>query len=205
VPSAGCFAFSPCSLLTAHPSERQEIGAQCAPYFTHFVRTILVRSMPRVQRINLSRLFSLIAILICGSSLADETPRQIEGVYHLHNGYQSETLELRDGRFRYWFWTDCSPPRGDLPLEGTYSVNGSALTLNRNDILLGNQRIFQPLKGMDALWRPDALERWISKGEISTYGVLVRVPHPPDDLSNQCLPISAEVCAALQEGQRRPK
>jgi len=69
--------------------------------------------MPRAQRINLSRLFSLIAILICGSSLADETPRQIEGVYHLHNGYQSETLELRDGRFRYWFWTDCSLPKCD--------------------------------------------------------------------------------------------
>src|SRR5882724_10165411 len=131
--------------------------------------------MPVPRMAYLLRLFSLILVLMCGRNLAGEIPHPIEGVYHLHNGYQSETLELRDGRFRYWFWTDCSPPRGDLPLEGTYSVNGSALTLNRNDILLGNQRIFQPLKGMDALWRPDALERWISKGEISTYGVLVRV------------------------------
>jgi hypothetical protein len=29
--------------LTASPSETQEIDAQCALYFTHFVRTILVR------------------------------------------------------------------------------------------------------------------------------------------------------------------
>ena len=34
---------SPCSLLSASLSGGQEINAQCAPYFTHFVRTILVR------------------------------------------------------------------------------------------------------------------------------------------------------------------
>ena len=112
----------------------------------------LTRRCSEPRRRLLFQLFLLTVAVAFGSGLAGETP--IEGVYHLHNGYQSETLELRDGRFRYWFWTDCSPPRGDLPLEGTYSVNGSTLTLNRDDILLGKQRIFHPIKGMDALGGP---------------------------------------------------
>jgi hypothetical protein len=57
---------------------------------------------------------------------------------------------------------------------------------------------------VDILWRPDALELWRSEGRINTYGVLVRLPHPPDDLSNGCLPIPADVCAALQDERRRP-
>ncbi len=135
---------------------------------------------------------------MCGRNLAGEIPHPIEGVYHLHNGYQSETLELRNGHFRYWFWTDAGARRGHLPLEGTYSVNGSTLILNRDDILLGNHRIFHPLKGMDAFWRPEAFELWLSKGTINTYGVIVRLPHPPDDLSNLCLPMPPEVCDALR-------
>jgi hypothetical protein len=138
------------------------------------------------------------------SGVADDQSHSLESVYHFHNGYQSETLELRDGHFRYWFWTDAGAKRGDLPLEGEYSIEGDTLTLHSDDILLGNQRIFQPLKGLDILWRPDALKLWRSEGRINTYGVLVRLPHPPDDLSNGCLPIPADVCAALQDARRRP-
>ena len=144
------------------------------------------------------RLLPLIPLLICAGNLLGEAPRQIEGVYHLHNGYQYETLELRNGHFRYWFWTDVSGRRGHLPLEGTYSVNDSTLILNRDDIVLGNRRIFHSLKGIDALWRPEAFELWLSKGTIKTYGVIVRVSHPPDDLSNLCLPIPLEVRDALR-------
>jgi hypothetical protein len=149
------------------------------------------------------RLFLLTVIVAFGSDVAGETPHPIEGVYHLHNGYQSETLELRDGHFRYWFWTDYGAQSGDLPLEGTYSVAGSTLTLHRDDIHLGNQRIFHPIKGVDALWQPQALELWLTSGRINAYGVIARVPHPPDNLSNRCLPIPAEVCAALQEDRKR--
>ena len=161
-------------------------------------RGLSLSRMPAPRMAYLLRLFSLILVLMCGRNLAGEIPHPIEGVYHLHNGYQSETLELRNGHFRYWFWTDAGVRRGHLPLEGTYSVNDSTLILNRDDILLGNQRIFHPLKGMDALWRPEAFELWLSKGTINTYGVIVRLPHPPDDLSNLCLPMPPEVCDALR-------
>ena len=165
----------------------------------------LVRPMRAPRLSHLFWLFLLTVTVAFGGGVAGETPHPIDGVYHVHNGYQSETLELRDGHFRYWFWTDCGAKSGDLPLEGRYSVEGSTLTLHRDDILLGNQIIFHPIKDMDALWRPYALERWLSKEEISTYGVIVRMPHPPDNLSNGCLPIPAEVCAALQEARKRPQ
>jgi hypothetical protein len=148
--------------------------------------------------------FLLFVSIAFRSGVAGDQPHPLEGVYHFHNGYQSETLELHEGHFRYWFWTDAGPKRGHLPLEGAYSVEGDTLTLHRDDILLGNQRIFQPLKGVDILWRPDALDLWRSKGRINTYGVLVRLPHPPDDFSNGCLPIPTDVCAALQDEGRRP-
>jgi hypothetical protein len=151
-------------------------------------------------------LFLLTVTIAFGSSVAGETAHPIEGVYHFHNGYQSETLELRDGHFRYWFWTDAGPAKSrDLPLKGAYSVAGDTLTLHRDDILLGNQRIFQSVKGIDILWRPKALELWRSKGMFDSYGVIVRMSHPPDDLSNQCLPIPAEVCAALKDERGHPQ
>jgi hypothetical protein len=153
---------------------------------------------------HLLPLFLLFLTITFKSGVAGNQPHPLEGVYHFHNGYQSETLELHDGRFRYWFWTDAGRKRGDLPLEGAYSVKGDTLTLHRDDILLGNQRIFQPLKGVDILWRPDALELWRREGRISRFGVLVRLPHPPDDLSNGCLLIPADVCAALQDARRPP-
>lgn len=143
--------------------------------------------------------FLLFSVAITfGCAVAADTPALPEGVYAFRNGYQSETLELRDGRFRYWFWTDYGADNGDSPFEGTYSVEGSTLTLHRDDIYLGKQRIIHPIRGMDALWQPYALERWLSKGEINAYGVIARLPQPPDDLSNTCLPIPPEVCAALR-------
>src|SRR5262245_64929390 len=92
--------------------------------------------MPVLRMVYLLRLLPLIPLLICAGNLTGETPHPIEGVYHLHNGYQSETLELRNGHFRYWFWTDAGVRRGHLPVEGTYSVNESTLFLKRDDILL---------------------------------------------------------------------
>jgi hypothetical protein len=157
------------------------------------------------QLSHLVRFFSLIVTIAFLSGVAGQTPRPIEGVYHFHNGYQSETLELRDGHFRYWFWTDYGARSGDRPLEGSYSIEGSTLTLHRDDIRLGNQRIFHPIKGMDALWRPDAIEHWLSNGEISRYGVIVRLQHPPENLSNVCLPMPPEVCAALRDERKRPE
>src|SRR5438093_7967429 len=129
--------------------------------------------MPVPRMAYLLRLSSLILVLMCGRNLAGEIPRLIEGVYHLHNGYQSETLELRNGRFRYWFWSDAGGGNGRLPIEGTYSVDGTTVTLNGH-ILLGNQRVFHTLKGLDALWQPHALEAWLTKRSFSSYGVILR-------------------------------
>jgi peptidoglycan/xylan/chitin deacetylase (PgdA/CDA1 family) len=81
--------------------------------------------MRAAQLSHLFWLFLLAVTVAFGGGVAGETPHPIDGVYHLHNGYQSETLELRDGHFRYWFWTDCGAKSGDLPLEGRYTIRNN--------------------------------------------------------------------------------
>ena len=183
--------------MARRPLERERIYLDSGRHTTQLMRDALGNA--RAPRMNqLSLLFSLIVILACGGILADQPPHSVEGVYHFHNGYQSETLELRHGHFRYWFWTDAGAQSRDRPLEGSYSIADTTVTLHRDDILLGNQRIFRAVKGLDALWRPQALELWLTKGKIDRYGLIVRVEHPPPDLSNLCLPLPPEVCAALR-------
>src|SRR5262249_42306016 len=46
--------------------------------------------------------------------------------------------------------------------------------------------------------KPEAFELWLGKGTINTYGVIVRVSHPPEDLSKLRLPMPPEVCDALR-------
>jgi hypothetical protein len=145
-------------------------------------------------------LFIAALLSACDSGFADPSPHPTEGVYHIDSGYQSETLELQRGHFRYWFWTDYGPQSRDCPLEGAYSIDGFTLTMHRDDIHLGNQRIFHPVKGFDVLWRPQALELWLTTGKVNWYGFMARVAHPPDNLSNSNLfpPIPPEIRRALR-------
>ena len=129
---------------------------------------------------------------LCAGTVAEEKP-SVEGVYHMTGMYQSETIELRGGRFRYWYSTDTAPLRPDLPLEGTYTINDSKITLNRNDIILGKERIFRSFKGVDALWTSYALSLWYNKDEVNDLGILLRVVAPPDDLAHLLRPSNRDL------------
>jgi hypothetical protein len=148
----------------------------------------------------------LVVVLVCllKSGFAEETSSRMEGVYHLNTGFQFETLELRGGRFRYWFGTDYGAETGDKPLAGTYSIEGSTLILQGAELHLGNRRILHPLGNLLALWRPFALEEWRSTGEINQYGIIVKLPHPPEKLSDPSLPLPDEVRTALRGNKERP-
>ena len=150
-------------------------------------------------------LLSAVVTAICAATVAEGGPRAVDGVYHFHNGYQSETLELRGGRFRYWFSTDYGASSGDRALEGAYSLEGSTLVLHGPELHLGNKRIFHSFRGIDALWRPYALERWLRKKGLNTFGIMFRLPHPPQKLYDGYFPFSAAVEAVLQEEFREPK
>jgi hypothetical protein len=104
-----------------------------------------------------------------------------EGVYQLGDevfGFSGETLELRGGRFRYWFYTDVVTGREPTyPLSGSYSVWGDTLILHGPSID-DNRRTIAILNGVNVLWRDDGLSLWKKEKRVQPYAVLVQNPLP---------------------------
>jgi hypothetical protein len=86
-------------------------------------------------------------------------------------GYQEETLELKDDRFRYWLSTDdivSNPLR--YPIEGNYDVKGDQLVLRS-----GETYTLRTVHGSQTLWRWDAVVAWDRYRIIDHYGILLPV------------------------------
>ena len=120
-----------------------------------------------------------------------EEPKLREGVYVLCGevfGYANETLELKEGKFRYWFYSDVK--LGDepkYPLTGACQVKGQTLTLD-SDAIHTKERTIDKINGVDVLWRKDALSLWEEKKRIHPYGVLLRVDGATDGSKNVLRP-----------------
>src|SRR4051794_8631661 len=81
-----------------------------------------------------------------------------EGTYFLQNMYSTTILDLKDGRFRYWFRSDMRSPREPAyPLSGSYTTNGGNITLLHASIHETNWT-FMTFEGNITLWRPSALK-----------------------------------------------
>src|SRR5262245_19528277 len=106
-----------------------------------------------------------------------------EGVYVMCkevSGYSGETIELKDGRFRYWFYSDVVSGREPkYPLNGTYRVSGNTLILE-NDKISAPKRTIAVVNGVDVLWRKDGLELWEKDKRVHPYAVLIRIPTATD-------------------------
>jgi hypothetical protein len=86
-------------------------------------------------------------------------------------GFQWETLELKDGRFRYWFSSDSiipNPPK--YPIEGGYELKGDQLILSS-----GETYTSRTLQGTQTLWRRAAVDYWDRHQIIDVYGILLPV------------------------------
>jgi hypothetical protein len=97
-------------------------------------------------------------------SVADTKPR--DGVFFSYTGYMTTVLELKDGRFRYWFESDVKrPTESQYPLTGEYSVTGSTITLKHTEVSQP-QWMFRTVNGLPTLWRPDAIESFSKDGKL---------------------------------------
>jgi hypothetical protein len=114
-----------------------------------------------------------LGLLGCGN---DSTPH--DGVYTMARdveGYSGETLELRNGRFRYWFYSDVvSGDEPGYPLTGRYTVTDNILKLDHPKIHAPD-RTFDVILGTPVLWRKDGLDLWEREGRIHPYAVLLRI------------------------------
>ncbi|MEW6303042.1 MAG: hypothetical protein AB1705_06200 [Verrucomicrobiota bacterium] len=84
--------------------------------------------------------------------------------------FMSETLELKDGRFRYWFSSDVILRNGPkYPMEGSYAWKG-------DEILLSSDKSFKVrrINGQSVLFWPHAVEWW-DRHQIISGHILVPV------------------------------
>src|SRR5262245_30177406 len=102
----------------------------------------------------------------------------IEGTYctaHEIAGFSGTVLELKAGKFRYWFYSDVgggAAPK--YPVSGGYLFQDGKLTLDHQQV--SQQTWFTDLvNGVPVLWRPDGLKSWQQNKRIYDYGVLIKV------------------------------
>ena len=111
-------------------------------------------------------------------------PRGLEGIYCTPveiSGFSGTALELKDGKFEYWFYSDVGTgDEPEYPVTGKYSQKDGQLTLNHEQV---SQRDWFPavIKGVRVLLRPDAWKIWREQKKIYDYGVLIQVDETVDD------------------------
>ncbi len=100
--------------------------------------------------------------------ISDAEPE--DGVFVTNTGYMMTVLELKDGRFRYWFKSDAGfRDQPKFPLAGTYSAKGNQITLT-HDQVFQKHWTFRKVDGFLTLWRPDAIKMQNSaKGYLKDY------------------------------------
>lgn len=132
------------------------------PYITTDTRTGILKSTPALREAILKSFRRQPKPL----GPARIEPR--EGVFVLSGAHSSTVLELKDGKFRYWFENDVKlkPPR-EYPLSGDYSVKNCTITLH-NDLILGSQRTwtFYKLNGEITAWNLNGFEAYRDEGKL---------------------------------------
>jgi hypothetical protein len=86
--------------------------------------------------------FLLLTLVTRVAAQTEPTPIKIaqEGVYFLDGMFQTTILELKDGKFRYWFSSDAKVMgEPNYPVSGKYTTNGGAITF----VALANSNIWQ--------------------------------------------------------------
>lgn len=131
-------------------------------------------------------------LLIVGAFLTLQADAKLpDGVYTMCAevaGYSSETIELKNGKFRYWFRSDVNAENEpDYPLAGTYRMSGNTLILE-NDKSHSPKRTIAVVNGVDVLWRKDGLELWEKDRRVHPYAVLIRAPKETDGSKLDSLP-----------------
>lgn len=137
----------------------------------------------------------LLAVLAgCGKTAAPP-----EGVYTMCrdvSGFSGETIELMDGKFRYWFYSDvATEDEPSYPLTGTYGISENTLTLDHPKISNPVRR-FAVVNGVHVLWRKDGLEGWEKDERIHPYAVLIRVQGASGDQDRDHRPLLATIKSA---------
>jgi hypothetical protein len=113
-----------------------------------------------VSRANKTVLPLLAVLTLLAASCATEKLDDVgwpgSEVFKMPQGFMAETLELKEGRFRYWFSSDVIPRHGPkYPIEGSYLWQGDELVLSTGKTFKVRQ-----INGKRALLWPQAVDTW---------------------------------------------
>jgi hypothetical protein len=98
------------------------------------------------------------SVVRAGDALSILPVKPQNGVFVTSTGLMKTVIELKDGRFRYWFKSDArSSAEPAYPLEGAYSVEGNTIKLEHGKVSQ-KEWTFRSVDGIVSLWRPDALK-----------------------------------------------
>ena len=132
--------------------------------------------------LHTSFLLSCFALATSCASAPIHARAQIDGLYVIPaevRGYQSDRLELKNGRFRYWHSGDSilvdehgRPLGPKSPIRGTFRVDGRRIVFSNQDV---GDRYVDTLNGNLVLWTLDSKQIWERQHKIYDYGVLIRV------------------------------
>jgi hypothetical protein len=134
--------------------------------------------MPRAVRFGI--VFSGLMFVGCAST--PSTTARVDGVYVIPeevSHYQSDRLELKNGRFRFWHSSDSvvvdehgHPLGPKYPICGTFRVDGRRITFSSEDV---GDRYIDTVNGYSVLWKLDSKRIWERLHKIDDYAVLIRV------------------------------
>lgn len=124
----------------------------------------------------------LVAALPSFAALPGKSAALEEGVYGHVDPYNKEIVELRGGRFRYWFSSDVkSNSDPHYPLSGRYDFNDGVLVLR-------HQQIYEPkfqfriFKSLATLWNKTALDYWESHPNDQQFRTLFKQQYTPEEI-----------------------
>jgi hypothetical protein len=131
--------------------------------------------------------FGGLAFAGCASAPTSATA-QVDGVYVIPeevSHYQSDRLELKNGRFRYWHSSDSvlvddhgRPIGPKYPIRGMFRVEGCRVTFSSEDV---GERYVDTVNSHAVLWTPGSKRIWERQHKIYDYGVLIRVQSSGSD------------------------
>lgn len=108
----------------------------------------------------------------------------LEGIYCTPleiSGFSGTVLELKAGRFRYWFYSDVIISNGPkYPLSGEYSIEEGRLMLHHQQVSQSEWYVEQH-KEIPLLMRTDALKSWREQKKFYDYGVLIKTAGELDE------------------------
>jgi hypothetical protein len=105
-----------------------------------------------------------------------------EGVYAHTDPYNKEIVELKNGRFRYWFSSDMKTNVDPIyPLSGRYEFHDGVLVLQHQQIYEPKFR-FRIFKGVATLWNKIALDYWKSHPNDQQFRTLFKQQYTPEEI-----------------------